>query len=433
MFLYYLNLAFRSLKRTPILTGLMVLAIALGIGATMTAVTVWHVLSGNPIPRKSSKIYCPQLDPRDRFGYAPGVAPPGQVTWIDGMNLLRAGRAEQQALMTGGSVAIQLEQSHLEPFLEPSRFTTAGFFPMFDVRFRYGHPWNARDDDTRARVVAISGALNQRLFAGKDSTGETLRLDGHDFRIIGVLGDWRPNPQFYDLTRKRYNEDEGVYVPLSTSQDVGLAHEGDVECWGNGGGVRMNANSPCVWLQLWVELDTPQEAVAYQQFLVHYSEAQRALGRFQRLPNVRLHDVMQWLDDNRVVPEDVGLQVWLGFGFLLVCLFNTLGLMLARFMRQQADLSVRRALGASRADLFAQLLVEAAAVGIPGGIGGLCFAMSGLWVVRHQPTAYAPLVHLGSEMFLVTCVLSIIASLAAGLVPATRASYVAPALQLKCL
>ncbi|HEX4023491.1 MAG TPA: ABC transporter permease [Steroidobacteraceae bacterium] len=428
---YYVDLALRSLKRTPILTGLMVLAIALGIGASMTTLTVLRVLSGNPIPSKSSTLYFPQIDPRDLFDYARGVEPPRQVTWIDGMNLLRATRADRQALMTGGNVAIQSTQPNLDPFFEPARFTTAGFFPMFDVQFQYGHSWSTTDDEDRARVVVISHALNDRLFAGKDSVGQTLRLAGHEFRITGVLGDWRPNPQFYDLTRKSYNENEGVYVPLSTSQDVRFDHDGDVECWGNGGGVRMNQNTPCVWLQFWVQLDTPGKAAAYKQFLIQYSEEQRASGRFQRPPNVRLRDVMQWLDYNGVVPKDVRLQTWLAFGFLLVCLVNTVGLMLAKFTRRQGELSVRRAMGASRRALFGQLLVESGAVGLAGGIGGLLLALLGLSLVRHRPTEYASLAHLDPAMLLITFLLAIGASLLSGVLPARRVSYVPPALQLK--
>jgi putative ABC transport system permease protein len=428
---YYVDLALRSLKRTPILTGLMVLAIALGIGASMTTLTVLRVLSGNPIPGKSSTLYYPQVDPRDPFDYAPGVEPPRQVTWIDGMNLLRAKRADRQALMTGGNVAIQSTQPNLDPFFEPARFTTAGFFPMFDVPFQYGHSWSATDDEDRARVVVISHTLNDRLFGGKDSAGQTLRLGGHEFRITGVLADWRPNPQFYDLTRKSYNENEGVYMPLSTSQDVGFGHSGNVECWGTGNGVRMNQNSPCVWLQFWVQLDSPSKVAAYRQFLIHYSEDQRALGRFKRPPNVRLRDLMQWLDYNGVVPEDVRLQTWLAFGFLLVCLINTVGLMLAKFTRRQGELSVRRALGASRRALFGQLLVESGAVGVAGGIGGLLLASFGLSLVRHRPTEYASLAHLDLAMLLITFLLALGASLLAGVLPAMRMSYVSPALQLK--
>lgn len=428
---HYCALALRSLARTPILTGLMVLAIALGTGASMTTLTVLRVLSGDPIPRRSSQLYAPQIDPRDLFDYAPGVDPPRQLTWIDGMNLLPARRADRQALMTGGNVAIQSTRPGVDPFFEPARYTTADFFPMFDVPFQYGHPWSATDDADRARVAVISHTLNDRLFGGKDSSGKTLRLGGHEFRIVGVLGDWRPNPQFYDLNRKNYNENEGVYVPLSTSQDVGFDHDGDAECWGNGGGVRMNPDSPCVWLQFWVQLSTPGKAAAYKQFLIHYSEEQKASGRFQRPPNVRLRDVIQWLDYNRVVPQDVRLQTYLAFGFLLVCLVNTVGLMLAKFTRRQGELSVRRAMGASRGALFGQLLVESGAIGVAGGIGGLLLALLGLSLVRHRPTEYASLAHLDPAMLLITFLLAIGASLLAGVLPARRVSYVPPALQLK--
>ena len=50
MFGYYVDLALRSLKRNKVLTALMIVAIALGIGASMTTLTVLHVLSGDPLP-----------------------------------------------------------------------------------------------------------------------------------------------------------------------------------------------------------------------------------------------------------------------------------------------------------------------------------------------------------------------------------------------
>ena len=433
MFAYYLDLALRSLKRNKALTALMVLAIALGIGASMTTLTVLHVLSGDPLPGRSDTLYYPQIDPRDNTGYMPGKSQPqDQVSWIDGMNLLQAKRADHQALMTGGTVPIQPDASVLDPFYEDARYTTADFFPMFGVPLQYGHAWNAADDDAKARVVVISAQLNAKLFGGADSTGQVLRLADTPFRIIGVLGDWRPNPNFYDLNRRSYNEDEGVYVPLSTSQDVGMDHDGSVTCWGNGGGgKRMDHNAPCVWLQFWVQLDSPTKVAAYKSFLVHYSQEQKALGRFQRLPNVQLRNVMQWLDYNMVVPDDVRLQTWLALGFLLVCLVNTVGLMLAKFLRRAGELGVRRALGASKRALFAQLLVESGVVGLAGGIGGLLLAFLGLWLVRRQPSSYAALAHLDPLMLLTTFLLAIGASLLAGLLPAWRACQIAPALQLK--
>src|SRR3546814_18810282 len=74
--------------------------------------------------------------------------------------------------------------------------TTADFFPMFDVPFRYGGPWRAEDGEKRARVAVISAYLNQALFGGADSVGRQLQALGTSVRIVVVLADWRPPPLF---------------------------------------------------------------------------------------------------------------------------------------------------------------------------------------------------------------------------------------------
>lgn len=432
MFGYYLDLAWRSLRRNPMLTGLMVLAVALGIGASMTTLTVLHVLSGDPLPGRSAHIYYPQIDPRDTRGYQPGGEPADQVTWIDGMNLLHAQRAERQALMTGGSVPIEPSNANLDPFYTDARYTTAGFFPMFGVPFEYGMPWNTQADASHSRVAVISRKLNDKLFGGRDSVGKTINVNDASLRIVGVLDTWRPNPHFYDLYQGTYAEHEDVFLPLSTMQDLKLDHSGSTDCWGKGPGLQEDMKTArCTWLQFWVDLDTPAKAAAYKEFLIHYSQEQKTLGRFQRPPNVRLRNVMQWLAFKQVVPGDVRLQTWLAFGFLLVCLVNTVGLMLAKFLRRSGEIGVRRALGAARHAVFEQLLVEAGLVGVVGGIGGVLLALLGLWLVRRQPADYARLAHLDPVMLLATFAVAIGATLVAGVLPAWRACHVAPARQLK--
>ena len=434
MFGYYLDLAVHSLKRNRVLTALMVLALAVGIGASMTTLTVLHVLSGDPLPGKSGELYYPQIDPQDARGMMPGTLPPEQVTLIDGMNLLRAKRADRQALMEGGAVPIQPESSSLDPFYVEARYTSADFFAMFDAPFQYGHGWTTASDEAHARDVVITRKLDDRLFNGADSTGRTLRIGGTTFRIVGVLDTWHPNPHFYDIDTGAYDYYEQVFLPLQTALELHYGRNGSVDCWGNGtGGVEGTSypSATCAWLQFWVELDSPAKAAAYKQFLIHYSEEQKTLGRFVRGPNVRLDDLMQWLDYNGVVPSDVRLQAWLAFGFLLVCLANTVGLMLAKFLRRSSELSVRRALGASRRALFAQLLTESGVVGLAGGLGGLLLALLGLWMVRHRSTDYASLAHLDPAMLLVTFALALCASLLAGILPAWRACNVSPALLIK--
>jgi putative ABC transport system permease protein len=107
MFAYYFDLALRSFKRNKVLTALMVLAIALGIGASMTTLTVFRVLSGDPLPEKSGTLFHPQLDPRTMDGYIAGEEPDRQLTRYDAQALLRDARGDRQAVMTGGGVGIQ--------------------------------------------------------------------------------------------------------------------------------------------------------------------------------------------------------------------------------------------------------------------------------------------------------------------------------------
>ncbi len=428
---YYAHLALRSFRRNKVLTALMVLAIALGIGACMTTLTVFRVLSGDPIPDKSDRLFYVQLDPESMQGYAPGEEPNYQSTRFDAETLLREKHGLRQAMMTGGGLSITPQDSHLPPFIVDSRYTSADFFAMFQVPFLHGAGWSAAEDENRARVAVVSKELNQRLFGGGNSVGKTLRLDQADFTIVGVTDTWRPTPRFYDMNSDRYGEQEDVILPFSTSRDLNMGRNGSMDCWGNTGADSTALNVPCTWIQYWVELESSSGHRAYLDYLTAYSDRQREAGRFERPTNVRLRNVMQWLDYNRVVPRDVVMQMWLGLGFLLVCLLNTVGLLLAKFLRRSGEIGVRRALGASRLEIFKQCLIEAGAVGLAGGVLGLGLAALGLWAVRQQPMSYAGLAHLDGSMLLTTFALAILASLFAGLLPAWRAMQVTPAMQLK--
>jgi putative ABC transport system permease protein len=183
---------------------------------------------------------------------------------------------------------------------------------------------------------------------------------------------------------------------------------------------------------LWVQLDSAAKVADYRAFIANYAQQQKALGRFANT-DTRMPSLMEWLVFNHVVPSDVKLQTWLAFAFLAICLFNTVGLLLAKFLRRSSEIGVRRALGATRGAVFAQCLVEAGVVGMLGGVGGWLLTLLGLWLVRRQPVEYADLAHLDVGMFGLTFVLAVVASLLAGLLPALRASRVAPALQLKTL
>lgn len=433
MLAHYLELALRSFRRSKALTALMVLALALGIGASMTTLTVFHVLSGDPVPSKSGRLFYVQLDAQARGGYTAGEEPDEQMTRFDAETLLREMQGRRQVAMSAGEGAVQSpEAPQVAPFHKNLRYTSADFFTMFDAPMRYGQPWHAAEDEARARVAVISSELNDKLFGGKDSTGRIVRIRGNDLRIVGVLAPWRPAPRFYDLiSQGDYSEIEVAFIPYSTSRELNLGRSGSMNCWGDTHGDPSALSAPCTWMQYWVELDGAAEVRAYRDYLNAYGDRQRAAGRFERPNNARLRPVMEWLDFKRVVPSDVRLQVFLAFGFLLVCLVNTVGLLLAKCMRRAPEIGVRRALGASRRAIFAQFVVEAGVIGLAGGGLGLLLALLGLWGVRHNPAGYAQLARLDGEMLAATFALALAASLIAGLLPAWKACSVTPALQLK--
>jgi len=432
MFGYYLDLALRSLRRNKVLTTLMVLALALGIGACITTLTVLKLLSGDPIPQKSAQLFYPQLDPypADQPFSRSGKRLPFLMDYVDAMNLLHAGKAQRQAAVALSQLKVTPGTQEGKPFYAAGVMTTADFFPMFDAPFRYGAGWTAADDDSRAQVAVIAGFLNDKLFGGANSVGRMIRIEDHDYRIIGVLRRWAPQPRFYalHLGGRDYGKGEAVFLPLQGARANGVMPS-TILSYGPTDMQHLET-AKAIWLGLWVQLPGAADVAAYRRFLGYYAKEQVALGRFQR-SRVALSGLMEWLRSEHVVPDDVRLQAGLAFGFLLICVVNTVGLLLAKCLRRSREIGVRRALGASRGAIFAQFMVEAGIVGLAGGVLGLSLAELGLLGIRHQPAQYASLARLDLAMFVFTFVVALAASLVAGLLPAWRACVVAPAPQLK--
>src|SRR6202000_2441793 len=117
-----------------------------------------------------------------------------------------------------------------------------------------------------------------------------------------------------------------------------------------------------LWLSLGSERPTKAEADSYRQYIEGYAADQQRAGRFSWAPNIKVRDVMTWLDVQHVGPKESQVSLIVSLGFLVICLVNTIGLLLAKFMRRAPEIGVRRALGASRKDIYAQFLIEAGTV-----------------------------------------------------------------------
>jgi putative ABC transport system permease protein len=294
--------------------------------------------------------------------------------------------------------------------------------------------WSENVDEISEQVVVLTRSTNEKLFGDEDTVGETVLLDGHRFRVIGVVEDFNPSPKFYDMTNGPFQDGEDYFIPFSLTRPLELDNAGNTRC--NGGlvdGFEAFLASGCTWITYWAYLPTANDAEDYQSFLRSYSEEQRAIGIYEREPNFRLRNVNEWMFENEVVPDDVRVMIWLSLLFLGVCLLNTVGLILTKFQARSPQVALRRALGATRWNILRQNLIEVAAIGIAGGIGGLGLAWLGLRGLRSffADQSEAKLMQLDFTMVGVAFVVAIIAAVVAGLYPAWRAGRVAPARMLK--
>jgi putative ABC transport system permease protein len=446
MLAYNIRLALKSFKRNPGLTALMVGAIGLGIAACVVTMTVYHAMSGDPIWWKSDRLFAVTLDnwdPNQPYNPSRAQLAPPQLTYTDALHIADSGiplrhviMHKDQSVVTGGAA-----QNRPEPVT--TRITSADFFAAFDAPFIYGGGWRAAADTAPEPVIVLSKKENEILFGGTNSVGRTLRWNDREFRIVGVLDDWFPRPLFYDLNGEAFGTPEDTYIPFGwTAALERLPTAGTHSCWRNEvmRTFKDYLDADCAWIQMWVELPDARSRERMQTFLDTYWAEQRKAGRFERPRNNRLTAVKQWLVDQQVVQNDDRILVGLAFAFLVVCLINTVGLLLAKFLNGAALTGVRRALGASRRQVFAQHMVEAGLLAGAGALLGLALSATGLWGLRtlyaveaavYGASGHQALAHFDFASVAIAVALAVVAALAAGLYPAWRVGRLPPAVYLK--
>ncbi len=435
MFAYYFNLALRSLRRNPALTTLMVIAIGFGVAASMITYSVFRAVSGNPIPDKSSRLFTPQIDswgPRQNLQ----GEPPEALDYVDAMALMRAHAAKRQTLLYPVSLPVLPDGNGSLPIRATGYAVYGDFFPMFEVPFRYGNGWDAGQDNARAEVVVLSEEFNRKQFGGANSVGREIEIGGHEYRIVGVAQHWNPLPRFFSLFGESgFGEPADFYIPFTRALDLQVYTKGNNSCRGkvnDTSGWDNYLHSNCVWINPWVELDNAADVAHYRSFLEGYAADQQRSGRFGWAPNVRLRNVTQWLEYQKVVPPESRISLLVSMGFLAICLVNTIGLLLAKFLRRAGEIGVRRALGASRREIYMQFLMEAAVVGLAGGVLGLLLTATGVSGVGllFKPQI-ARLAHVDFTLVALTLALAVLATVLAAFYPTWRAAQVQPAWHLK--
>jgi putative ABC transport system permease protein len=435
MFRYYLQLAVTRCRRSPAMVALVVLTMAIGIAACMTALTIFAALDGEPLPGISHHLYVVTMDAReqpqkDKPAYD---TPDAALKWRDASALVDARPGTSQVALA------QTQQQVGNPDGQQSDVVNGllAYGPVLrelGVPLRFGRPWTRGEEASRAPVVVIDSHLAQRLFGTENAVGRSVEIEHHRFRVVGVTAPWKPRTQFIDAGPYQILAvDTHLFVPVGAALDAGVGPLNGGECGEETGVSAFGAVDVerCRWLELWTALKTPTEVASYRAFVSGYADAQHRAGRFVYPPHAKLYGTREWMALNHVVPEDIALNVILAGAFLVLCMINVAGLLTARFLRRQADVAIRRALGASWRQVFAQHLVESGLLGLLGGVLALPLTLLGTWIVRKQPVGYAAAAQFGVGAFLALLALSLLVGTLVGVLPAWRVCRLPPAIQIK--
>ena len=435
MLLHYIDLSWRSLKRTPLVSALMILAIAIGIGITMTSLSVYHMMSMDPIPHKSSQLFAVQLNTTDDGNnwWTPDDVPL-QLTYKDAMYLHNADTPVRKTASIRAAFTVHMNNEEVKPSLSDARAAGKDFFAMFDLDFIYGSAWTIEQEKAAEAVLVIDEELNDKLFAGENSVGKQMYLDDTIFTVVGVIKNWQIHTKYYDLNNGSFNDPEPIFIPITLWEPMQLVTRGNTNGWKHEGVTTFagQLQSEMFWVQFWAELPTQQDVQNYRDYLFAYLTEQGSKGRYTReVPEYNLKDVNEWMEYNNVVSEDNKILVGLSFMFLAVCLANILGLLLGKFLRRAPEVGVRRALGANKRQIFLQHIVEVSVLGLLGGLIGIGIAQLGLWGVRVTSSEYTALADMDLSMILAAPTIAIGACIVAGIYPAWLVCKTQPAIYLK--
>src|SRR5215208_3074128 len=216
MFLYNVRIGIKSLRRNPILTVLLIGAIALGICVSTSFIALRHVFEKDPLPGKSQNMFFVRLDnwdPARAYNPDDPKSLPQMITYRDMRELMKSDIPLHQVGSYRARMFAHPDPKMGRPFASTIRMTFSDFFPMFDVPFQYGSGWDKAADAKPEQVVVIDQEMNKKIFGGGNSVGRTIRFNERDFKVVGVIGDWKPPLRFYDLTQGPAQV-EGLFMPF---------------------------------------------------------------------------------------------------------------------------------------------------------------------------------------------------------------------------
>lgn len=407
--------AARGLRRQPGFTATAIVILGLGIGVNTAIFTIFNrfVLQPLPVPDPQTIV---------RLSQAADEEEAERLSYPDYLDL-RDGVTTISDLMAAADEVVTLGDAGAGAGVTPARFVSGNYAQSIGGRAAIGRTLRP-DDDRGAADVAVLGYLlwERRFDRDPRVVGRSIIVNGHRVTIAGVM-----TRDFTGLTFAP----TGLWLPIAAharlTGDAGRALRRDarwVDVWGRlaPGASRAQAQAELSTLAANLARAHPETGAAPTA-----AEAGRPrilVSPGDRVTALRGGELLFAI----LIPTATGL-------FLTIACANLAGVLVARWVSRQRELGVRLALGASRRRLVRQLLTESALLSLAGGAAGLLLAswIAPVIAVMAMPSEnrqWAPDLSPDLTVFGFTLLVSALASLLFGALPALHATRVDPLVTL---
>jgi predicted permease len=424
-----LRYACRQLRKSPGFTVAAILSLALGIGANTAIFQLVDAIRLRMLPVRDAQELARIAFSKGSIRSGNVSTRSGQFTWSQWEQL----RLQQQAFR--GLLAWSATRFNLAPGGEAryaeGQYVSGEFFSLLGVQPMIGRTFTAQDDSPACSSpgAVISHAFWQREFGGAANVlGRTVSLDGHAVPVIGVTG-----PQFFGVEVGRQYD---VAVPLCADRlfsEDGVGRAGSRRHWWlaimgrmkpgwnlDRATAQLRAVSPAIMQATLPPEYKPDGAKRYLQNKLESTEGATGVSGLRNQ-----YEQALWL-----------LMATTGLVLLIACA-NLANLLLARASVREREIAVRLAIGASRARLIRQLLMESLLLAVAGAALGAVLAglLSRGMIAFISSTSTQVVLGMGLDwrtlgftggLAALTCVLF-------GLAPAMRATHLSPAAAIRSM